>query len=972
MQRTLLLVFIFSLWATGSESLDFKWFTDINGENSGHTTCSFLNLPVSAAQTGAGSASYSGGMDATDLTFYPANSAYSDRYRFAFTHNEWLMGLRKQYLGALFPVLDVGTFGGYLQVFTPGTFENARDIDEHPATASYLEYTLGATYARAFLQNRLGAGVALAFVESRIEELRGRTVCGNIDLRYSPHPRVSGHLRLSSLGKGIAYRDGLAEPLPAQAGLSLLIAPLSAEHPLRNYIDLSLGAGVSKTADEPLRAGVHSRIAIQQYGALTTGFEYVKGAPASVNGVSVGAEVKSGAFTLDGGWRYLSPEFGPVWAVTLLHEREELKVRTAEDYYQIALKHYNKKRHTLCIRNAKRALRLDPNMWKAHALLSRLNSDILREKRREIAIVYTGNAQGVFTNPGGEKGLGGFARQATIINTIRAQFPLTVTLEAGNMVTPLFQPQHSAFAGAYLDYIKYDAVAGGSAEMLFGIPKLYKETENRIHYIVSNIASPLPGAVNHVTIEREGYRFFIASYIGPTQFPADKQGLVLDFDNAALAKKARDATVRILIVHDTWENIRSSAAAFASFDIIICGSLDQRFPTPMRAGRQYICSAGNKGEYVGNLIVRFDDARTLSGVENRLIPVQSGVNPDSVIAGKIAAFARSATNAALPPGTIKNIDGAYVFMSDRDGKTGIYCKVTDDKAEYPLTRDITDTCDNPVYSFTANSVACRARSHNCKRLMTMRFDGSSKRYIADNLQVRDAAFTPDGTWLYYAAGACGDSLTDLYRTKSEGGPSYPLITWQNSVETAPAFSSDGTTMVFGSNRDGTMQLYLTNTDAELPVRITDESANYTAPAFSPDGAYVAYLSDVTSFAGRRDLWIFERKGGTHRRITQKSNVKEFCWLQDSRTIIFTMGAMTFELMAVDVTNYRYHKVVQDSVKQWDERSPQTLTLNGKEQILYVRHLPDKKEMHLYRVLPDGTGNTRVVNSPGRDWLYMRD
>jgi len=971
-QRTVTLSIILFIQVLCSQTIDYKWFTDINGENNGHTTCAFLNLPVAAAHMGAGTASYSGAMDATDLPFYTANSALADRYRFAFSHNEWLMGLRKEYLGALFPVLDVGTFGAYLQVFTPGAFDNARDIDEQPTTASYLEYTLGATYARAFLQNKLSAGLAVAFVESRIEELTGRTICGNFDMRYSPAPFVSGHLRLSSFGKSIAYREGIAEPLPAQAGLSLRIAPLPPSHPLRQYIDLTLGAGVSKTADEPVHAGAHTRIAIKQYGALTTGYDYVKGADASVNGLSVGTEVTTGAFTLSGAWRYLSPEFGPVWAVTLLHDREELKARTAEDYYQIALKHYNKKRHTLCIRNAKRALRLDPNMWKAHALLSRLNSDILRKKRREIAIVYTGNAQGVFTNPSGAKGLGGFARQATIINTIRVQFPLTVTLEAGNMLPLSAEPHHSTFTRAYLDYITYDAVAGGSAEMLYGIPKLYKGTENRFRYIVSNSASPTPGIVKNATIEREGYRFFIASFVGQSQFSSDKQHLVGDFDNAAFENIGRDATVRILIVHDTWENIRSRAEAFASFDIIICGSLEQRFPTPMRIGKQYICSAGSKGEYVGNLILRFDEARTLSGVENRLIPVQSDINPDSVIAGKIAAFARSATNVTLPPGTVKSTDGAFVFMSDRDGKPGIYCKVTDDKAEYPLTREIIDTCDNPVCSFTASSIACRARSRECSRLMLMRFDGSSKRYVADNLQVRDATFTPDGTWLYYAAGSCTDTLTDLYRTKSEGGPSYPIVTWPNSVETAPAFSSDGTAMVFGSNRDGSMQLYLTNLDAELPVRITDEAANYTAPVFSPDGAYVAYLSDVTNFAGRRDLWIFERKGGTHRRITQKSNVKEFCWLQDSRTIIFTMGAMTFELMAVDVTNYRYHKVVQDTVKQWNERSPQTLTLNGKEHILYVRHYPHEKETQLYRVLPDGSENTRVVSSPGRDWLFMRE
>ena len=949
-----------------------QWFTDMNGKSIGHTTCNFLTLPVSASQMATGTSAYSGSMDATDLPFFQANGALSDRYRFAFTHNEWLMGMRKEYLGALFPVLDVGTFGGYLQIFTPGAIENARDIDEQPTSPFYLEYTLGATYARGFLQNRLSAGVSLSFVESHIENLAGRTMSTGFDLRYAPFSFISGHLRATNIGGRISYSRTTAEPIPAQLALSLQSNPLPSSLPLRSWLGITLSAGVLKTTDEPVTAGVSSRFALRNYGAVTAGYEYVKGVPPSINGLSVGAEVKTSGFTLSGSWRPLSETFGPVWAVTLLHEREELKPLTAEDYYQIAVKHYRKHRVFLCTRNAKKALRLDPNMWKAHALLAKLQSDQLREKRREIAIVYTGNARGVFTNQGGTDDLGGFAREATVISTLRSQFPLTLTIEAGNMVTGQPVAEHGEFAGFYLDYIGYDAVAAGEGELQFGIPKIYKETKNHIHFIVSNIAEPEPGIIRHATVEREGYRFFIASYSSPGELPPERRGEFLPFDYAAIAKQADNADIRILVVHDSWENIRKNAAAYEPFNFIICGSLDQRFPSPMRMGNTYVCSAGSNGRYVGNLTLRFDEKHALSGVENRLIPLQNDIVPDSIVARRMAAFSRIGQDRSLPPGVLRATDGAFVFMSDRDGKPGIYCKVTDQKAEFPLTRDIADTCDYPVWSFAADVIACRAKAGRCRRLMTMRFDGSDKRYVADSLQVRDMSFTPDGEWLYYAAARCGDTLTDIYKVKSSGGPSFPVVTWSGSVETAPAFSPTDSAMVFGSDRDGTMQLYLTNIAADLPLRITDSAAAYIAASFSPDGKYVAYLSDVTNFGGRCDLWVFERKSGTHRRITQRSNVKEYCWLSDSRTIVFTMGAMHFELVAVDITNFRYHKLVEDSTRQWEERSPRTIMFEGKEHILYTRSIPDEKEMHLYRVSPDGSDNTRVVNSAGKDWLFMRE
>jgi Tol biopolymer transport system component len=179
-------------------------------------------------------------------------------------------------------------------------------------------------------------------------------------------------------------------------------------------------------------------------------------------------------------------------------------------------------------------------------------------------------------------------------------------------------------------------------------------------------------------------------------------------------------------------------------------------------------------------------------------------------------------------------------------------------------------------------------------------------------------------------------------------------------------------MVFGSDRDGSMQLYLTNTEAELPVRITDENANHSAASFSPDGSCIAYLSDAANFGGRRDLWLFERKGGTHRRITQRSDVNEYCWLSDSKSIVYTMGSVRDELVRVDVATYRFAKlVVTDTAKSWNERSPQALTIKGTEAIIYTRQFPDGTDDQIYRVNADGTGNTRIVNSDGRDWLGVK-
>ena len=109
------------------------------------------------------------------------------------------MGLKKEYTGALFPIEDIGTFGCYAQVFSPGKFENARDIDEQPSKPSMLELALGASYARAFLDQRVSFGVSAAYIESRLDHEAGRALAGSIDLLATPVKMLSARLYMANL-----------------------------------------------------------------------------------------------------------------------------------------------------------------------------------------------------------------------------------------------------------------------------------------------------------------------------------------------------------------------------------------------------------------------------------------------------------------------------------------------------------------------------------------------------------------------------------------------------------------------------------------------------------------------------------------------------------------------------------------------------------------------------------------------------
>ncbi|NMP22129.1 alpha/beta hydrolase family protein [Sulfobacillus harzensis] len=68
-----------------------------------------------------------------------------------------------------------------------------------------------------------------------------------------------------------------------------------------------------------------------------------------------------------------------------------------------------------------------------------------------------------------------------------------------------------------------------------------------------------------------------------------------------------------------------------------------------------------------------------------------------------------------------------------------------------------------------------------------------------------------------------------------------------------------------------------------PRRFTGGTTD-TSPAFSPDGAWVAFLSKRS---GTRQIWLMPTDGGEARQVTHiKGGVEEFRWLPDSQTLLY--------------------------------------------------------------------------------------
>jgi Tol biopolymer transport system component len=114
-------------------------------------------------------------------------------------------------------------------------------------------------------------------------------------------------------------------------------------------------------------------------------------------------------------------------------------------------------------------------------------------------------------------------------------------------------------------------------------------------------------------------------------------------------------------------------------------------------------------------------------------------------------------------------------------------------------------------------------------------------------------------------------------------------------ERAPAFSPDGSRIVFawnGGNTNGRgFDLYVKTLGSERLLRLTQTPARKLSPAWSPDGATIAYTREIEGNSG---LFLVSALGGPERRLALASfgsvPFMKPAWSPDGRHIIYAAFA----------------------------------------------------------------------------------
>ena len=123
---------------------------------------------------------------------------------------------------------------------------------------------------------------------------------------------------------------------------------------------------------------------------------------------------------------------------------------------------------------------------------------------------------------------------------------------------------------------------------------------------------------------------------------------------------------------------------------------------------------------------------------------------------------------------------------------------------------------------------------------------------------------------------------DVYLVRSNG-TGLTRLTTNAGYDAEPAWSPNGNSIAFVSDRDGNPEIYVMDATGSLQVRRTNAGAN-SRPAWSPDAGKIAFVSERD---GNREIYVMNADGTNQLRLTNNAAIDDQpAWSPDGSTIAF--------------------------------------------------------------------------------------
>jgi Tol biopolymer transport system component len=204
---------------------------------------------------------------------------------------------------------------------------------------------------------------------------------------------------------------------------------------------------------------------------------------------------------------------------------------------------------------------------------------------------------------------------------------------------------------------------------------------------------------------------------------------------------------------------------------------------------------------------------------------------------------------------------------------------------------------------------------------------------------------------------------NIWRVDLDGAKAKARILVTSTREQyGPLISPDGGRIIFMSNRSGTGEIWVCDSDGSNAHQLTSSGGAGT-PRWSPDGKQIVFDSRV---GGEANVYVIDANGGVPRKLETGTRMNSLpSWSHDGKWIYFGSGSTRSNL-----TLWRVGATGGHAVQLTKTASIMPIESPDGQYVYFVRFT--EGQFRLWRIGPDGSGESMVnamppLSSDGYEW-----
>jgi eukaryotic-like serine/threonine-protein kinase len=326
------------------------------------------------------------------------------------------------------------------------------------------------------------------------------------------------------------------------------------------------------------------------------------------------------------------------------------------------------------------------------------------------------------------------------------------------------------------------------------------------------------------------------------------------------------------------------------------GEFSHRWPEFLPDGETVLYTVGTVGEWGEAEIV----AQSLGG--DRVTVIKGGTNPRYLTSGHLAYAhdgaiwivpfdARRRVVSGTPvralEGISTSVDGAAQFAASRAGAAVYHPSVAwssrrlvvvDGASQTPLaapphpyvTPRLSPDGQRVLLGVSDSSEHVWSYDLSAGVLTQLTFEGAN----------RSPIWSPDGQRVIFASNRGG--ALNLFAMTAGGDGAAERLTTSESLQLAGSWSPDGEFLVFMEQHPSTgRDIWLRRRSGDRSA-VANSDADESAPRFSPDGRWIAYVSNET---GQSEVYVRSTSGQVKQRVSNEGGA-EPVWNRDGRALFY--------------------------------------------------------------------------------------